>query len=98
MDAMGIFEAMAYVDPQMGQMAEFAETVAVNRGMPTPPCAAASVRRAGDASHVRGPYPKTDLQPPDSLSSALTSTSVGNRCSSMARISMRFDLPGAMGK
>jgi hypothetical protein len=34
MDAMGIFEAMAYVDPHMGQMAEFAETVAVNRGMP----------------------------------------------------------------
>jgi hypothetical protein len=34
MDAMGIFEAIAYVDPHMGQMADFAETVAVNRGMP----------------------------------------------------------------
>jgi hypothetical protein len=34
MDAMGIFEAIAYVDPYMGPMAEFAETVAVNRGMP----------------------------------------------------------------
>jgi hypothetical protein len=34
MDAMGIFEAIAYVDPHMGQMAAFAETVAVNRGMP----------------------------------------------------------------
>lgn len=34
MDAMGIFEAIAYVDPLMGQTADFAETVAVNRGMP----------------------------------------------------------------
>lgn len=32
--ALGIFEAIALVDPEMGDMAEFAETVAVNRGMP----------------------------------------------------------------
>ena len=32
--ALGIFQAVAYVDPQMGDMADFAETVAINRGMP----------------------------------------------------------------
>ena len=34
MDALGELDAMAYVDRDMGPMAEFAETVAVNRGMP----------------------------------------------------------------
>jgi hypothetical protein len=34
MRALGFFQAIAYVDPRMGEMAEFAETVAVNRGMP----------------------------------------------------------------
>ena len=34
MKALGKFDAIAYVDEQMGSMAEFAETVAVNRGMP----------------------------------------------------------------
>jgi len=34
MNALGIFHAIAYVDQRMGDMAEFAETVAVNRGMP----------------------------------------------------------------
>ncbi len=34
MKALGRFEAMAYVDEQMGDMASFAETVAINRGMP----------------------------------------------------------------
>lgn len=34
MRALGWFEAVAYVDPRMGDMGEFAETVAVNRGMP----------------------------------------------------------------
>jgi len=34
MNALGIFHAIAYVDERMGDMAEFAETVAVNRGMP----------------------------------------------------------------
>ncbi len=34
MKALGKFEAIAYVDPKMGKMAEFAETIAVNRGMP----------------------------------------------------------------
>lgn len=34
MDALGELDAMAYVDREMGPMAEFAETVAVNRGMP----------------------------------------------------------------
>lgn len=34
MSALGVFQAIAYVDQQMGEMAEFAETVAVNRGMP----------------------------------------------------------------
>jgi hypothetical protein len=34
MKALGIFHAIAYVDRQMGEMAEFPETVAVNRGMP----------------------------------------------------------------
>lgn len=33
-DALGELDAMAYVDRDMGPMAEFAETVAVNRGMP----------------------------------------------------------------
>ena len=32
--ALGRFEAIAFVDEKMGEMAEFAETVAVNRGMP----------------------------------------------------------------
>jgi hypothetical protein len=32
--ALGQFEAIAYVDEKMGDMADFAETVAVNRGMP----------------------------------------------------------------
>ena len=31
---LGFFEAVAFVDMQMGEMGEFAETVAVNRGMP----------------------------------------------------------------
>ncbi len=31
---LGFFEAVAFVDTQMGEMADFAETVAVNRGMP----------------------------------------------------------------
>ena len=34
MEALGIFEAIAYVDAQMGEMAYFGETVVVNRGMP----------------------------------------------------------------
>jgi len=34
MNALGIFHAIAYVDEKMGDMADFAETVAVNRGMP----------------------------------------------------------------
>ena len=34
MKAMGLLHAVAYVDQQMGPMAAFAETVAVNRGMP----------------------------------------------------------------
>lgn len=34
MKAIGKFDAIAYVDEKMGQMADFAETVAVNRGMP----------------------------------------------------------------
>jgi len=34
MNALGIFHALAYVDEQMGEMAGFAETVALNRGMP----------------------------------------------------------------
>ena len=32
--ALGLFQAVAYVDPHMGDMADFAETVAINRGMP----------------------------------------------------------------
>jgi hypothetical protein len=34
MMALGVFQTIAYVDERMGKMAEFAETVAVNRGMP----------------------------------------------------------------
>lgn len=34
MSAMGIFQAIAYVDPKMGTAGDFAEDVAVNRGMP----------------------------------------------------------------
>lgn len=34
MRSLGIFQAIAYVDPLMGEMAKFAESVAVNRGMP----------------------------------------------------------------
>jgi len=34
MSALGVFEAIGYVDVQMGDMGEFAETVAVNRGIP----------------------------------------------------------------
>jgi hypothetical protein len=34
MNTLGVFQAIAYVDPHMGDMADFAETVAVNRGMP----------------------------------------------------------------
>jgi hypothetical protein len=34
MKALGEFEAIAYVDESMGELAQFAETVAVNRGMP----------------------------------------------------------------
>jgi hypothetical protein len=34
MRALGIFQAIAYVDTRMGEMAAFAETVVVNRGMP----------------------------------------------------------------
>lgn len=34
MDALGVFDAIAYVDPGMGDMGKFAETVAINRGMP----------------------------------------------------------------
>jgi hypothetical protein len=33
-NVLGVFEAIAYVDEQMGDMGEFAETVAVNRGIP----------------------------------------------------------------
>jgi hypothetical protein len=29
-----VFEALAYVDPLMGDRADFAEAVAINRGMP----------------------------------------------------------------
>jgi len=32
--ALGVFEAIAYVDPQMGDLKDFAESVAVNRGLP----------------------------------------------------------------
>lgn len=34
MKALGVFHAIAFVDETMGEMAYFAETVAVNRGMP----------------------------------------------------------------
>ena len=34
MNAIGIFHAIAFVDEKMGHMAEFAENIAVNRGMP----------------------------------------------------------------
>jgi hypothetical protein len=34
MRALGVFEAVAYVDPQMGKLKDFAESVAVNRGLP----------------------------------------------------------------
>lgn len=34
MSALGLFDALAYVDPAMGELADFAETVGVNRGMP----------------------------------------------------------------
>lgn len=34
MKALGVFEAVAYVDEQMGELRDFVETVAVNRGMP----------------------------------------------------------------
>lgn len=34
MKALGVFEAIAYVDEKMGDLREFVETVAVNRGMP----------------------------------------------------------------
>ena len=34
LNALGFFEAIAYVDEQMGETAAFAETVAVNRGLP----------------------------------------------------------------
>lgn len=34
MNNLGVFDAVAYVDEKMGDMLDFAETVAVNRGMP----------------------------------------------------------------
>lgn len=34
MRLLGRFEAIAYVDEEMGEMGDFAESVAVNRGMP----------------------------------------------------------------
>lgn len=34
MDALGVFDAIAYVDVNGGELMDFAETVAVNRGMP----------------------------------------------------------------
>lgn len=34
MDSMGLFQAIAYVEPKMGEMGGFAENIAVNRGMP----------------------------------------------------------------
>ena len=34
MKALGVFQAVAYVDEQMGDMSYFLETVALNRGMP----------------------------------------------------------------
>ena len=34
LNALGFFQAVAFVDPKMGDMAQFAETVALNRGMP----------------------------------------------------------------
>lgn len=34
MKALGVFEAIAYVDEQMGELRDFVETVAINRGMP----------------------------------------------------------------
>lgn len=34
LQALGCFEAVAYVEPRMGDFGEFAETVAISRGMP----------------------------------------------------------------
>ena len=34
MEVLGIFDAIAYVDEQMGEMRNFVETVAINRGLP----------------------------------------------------------------
>jgi len=34
MAALGVFDAVAYVDPKMGNLKDFAESVAVNRGLP----------------------------------------------------------------
>ncbi len=33
-NAMSVFHAVAYVDEEMGETSDFAETVAINRGMP----------------------------------------------------------------
>jgi hypothetical protein len=54
MKALGQFDAIAYVDEQMGDMAEFAETVAVNRGMPIAMFASVDDAKAWLSRHNSG--------------------------------------------
>ena len=53
--ALGIFQAVAYVDPKMGDMADFAETVAINRGMPVKTFTSVDQARAWLLRQEEGP-------------------------------------------
>ncbi len=55
MKALGVFHAIAFVDEKMGEMAYFAETVAVNRGMPVRAFPTTGHAEAWLAGLVEGP-------------------------------------------
>lgn len=54
-EALGVLQAVAYVDEKMGDMAEFAETVAINRGMPVKTFASVADAEEWLDSQIEGP-------------------------------------------
>jgi hypothetical protein len=65
MSAMGVFQAIAYVDEKMGDMSQFAETVAINRGMPVKAFSNVAAAEEWLLSLVEGPEEQEIFQGDD---------------------------------
>jgi len=54
MNALGVFQAIAYVDEKMGEMADYAETLAITRGMPVKTFSSVAQAEAWIAEQLEG--------------------------------------------